>query len=194
AADLARPLPPLDPPPYCQAKARSIAVEGGGKPVGTGQFARAAGDAAALHASPELDGDTLALAAGLVDELQLGRRAEPDLLSISLSATDYVGHTYGTEGQEMCLQLLELDREIGDFLSFLDSRHIDYAVALTADHGGKDIPERERPAGVPAAARVDPALSASAMGKALTAQLGVKGPGLLGDGSFGDMYIDHALA
>ncbi len=80
--------------------------------------------------------------------MQLGRGADPDLLAISLSATDYVGHTYGTEGEEMCLQLLELDRELGDFLKLLDSRGIDYAVALTADHGGKDIPERERLAGV----------------------------------------------
>ena len=51
----------------------------------------------------------------------------------------------------MCLQLMELDREIGDFLGVLDSRGIDYEVALTADHGGKDIPERERLAGVSSA-------------------------------------------
>ncbi|HEY6047893.1 MAG TPA: alkaline phosphatase family protein, partial [Sphingomicrobium sp.] len=101
AAALVQPRPPLDAPAFCQAQARPITVEGGGKPVGTGSFARAAGDATALRASPELDGDTLALAAGLVDEMQLGRRASPDVLSISLSATDYVGHTYGTEGEEM---------------------------------------------------------------------------------------------
>jgi len=193
-AALAQPRPPLAPPPYCQSKARSVAVEGGGKPVGLGQFARAAGDAAALRGSPELDGDTLALAAGLVDEMQLGRRTDPDVLSISLSATDYVGHTYGTEGEEMCLQLLELDREIGDFLSLLDSRHIDYAVALTADHGGKDIPERERLAGVTDAARIDPSLSAAVIGPKLTAQLGLPGSGLLGSSNFGDMYLDRSLS
>ncbi len=194
AAALAQPRPPLQPPPFCQAKAHVIPVEGGGKPVGAGQFVRAAGDAAAFRASPEFDGDTLALAAGLVDEMQLGRRADPDMLAISLSATDYVGHTYGTEGEEMCLQLLELDREIGDFLAMLDSRRINYAVALTADHGGKDIPERERLAGVTTAARVDPALGAASMGKALAARLGLQGPGLLGTSNFGDMYIDRSLS
>ncbi|MEO8455842.1 MAG: alkaline phosphatase family protein [Sphingomicrobium sp.] len=194
AAALAQPRPPLQPPAVCQAKASVIPVEGGGKPVGGGQFARAAGDAAALRASPELDGDTLALAAGLVDEMQLGRRADPDVLAVSLSATDYVGHAYGTEGQEMCLQLLELDREIGDFLAMLDSRRIKYAVALTADHGGKDIPERERLAGVASAARVDPALGAARMGKKLIAELGLKAPGLLGESSFGDIYLDHSLS
>jgi predicted AlkP superfamily pyrophosphatase or phosphodiesterase len=193
AAALAQPRPPLQPPAFCQAKARVVPIEGGGEPVGAGRFARAAGDAAALRASPELDGDTLALAAGLVDEMQLGRRATPDILAVSLSATDYVGHRYGTEGEEMCLQLLELDREIGDFLAFLDSRGLDYAVALTADHGGLDVPERLRTAGVPEAQRVTADLNAGRMGLKLSRQLGLKGFGLLGDSS-GDMYVDRSLA
>jgi len=194
AAALAQARPPLQAPPYCQAKARQVALPGSGGPVGTGQFARAAGDATALRASPELDGGTLALAAGLVEEMQLGRGLQPDVLAVSLSATDYVGHTYGTEGEEMCLQLLELDREIGDFLALLDSRGIDYAVALTADHGGKDIPERERLDGVPGAARIDPALSSTLMGPKLAARLSVAGPGLLGDSKSGDMYVDDRLS
>jgi predicted AlkP superfamily pyrophosphatase or phosphodiesterase len=193
AAALAQPRPPLTAPPFCQSKARAIPVQGGGAPVGTGQFARAAGDASALRASPELDGDTLALAAGLVDEMQLGRRATPDVLSVSLSATDYIGHEYGTEGEEMCLNMFELDREIGDFLSVLDSRGIDYAVALTADHGGNDIPERERLAGEADAARADPSLGSGVMGPKLAAQLGLPGPGLVGGSNFGDMYIDKRL-
>jgi predicted AlkP superfamily pyrophosphatase or phosphodiesterase len=194
AASLAQPRSALEPPPYCQGKARPVALEGGGKPVGAGQLARAAGDLNAFRASPEFDGDTLALAGGLVDEMQLGRGTAPDLLSISLSATDYVGHAYGTEGEEMCLQLLELDREIGDFMTLLDSRGIDYAVVLTADHGGKDVPERERLAGVAGATRVDPGLSPATMGKKLVTQLGLQGPGLLGESPFGDMYIDRRLS
>ena len=194
ATGLATAREPLEATPFCQTKTREIAIGGGGKPVGVGRLARKAGDQAGFRASPEFDGDTLALAAALVDEMQLGKRADPDLLAISLSATDYVGHSYGTEGEEMCLQLTELDRELGDFLKVLDSRGIDYAVALTADHGGKDVPERERLAGVADAARVDPALNAGAMGKKLVADLGLPGgPGLLGEGSFGDMYIDRRL-
>jgi predicted AlkP superfamily pyrophosphatase or phosphodiesterase len=193
AAALAQYRGPLESPAFCQAKARVIPVEGGGKPVGGGLFARNAGDQAGFRASPEFDGDTLALAAGLVDEMQLGKRPDPDVLAISLSATDYVGHTYGTEGQEMCLQLLELDREIGDFLKVLDARGINYSVVLTADHGGKDIPERERFAGVPGAVRVDPALNAGRMGLKLAGQLGIKGFGLLGDAP-GDVYVDRSLS
>jgi predicted AlkP superfamily pyrophosphatase or phosphodiesterase len=193
AAALAQPRAPLESTPLCRAKARSIAIEGGGKPVGTGAFARSAGDAAAFRASPEFDGDTLAIAAGLVEEMQLGRGAEPDVLAVSLSATDYVGHSYGTEGQEMCLQMLALDRELGDFFAFLDSRGIDYSVVLTADHGGLDVPERQRTAGHPDAARIDPGLGAAAVGRKVAAQLGLPGPGLFGESGMGDMYVDRAL-
>ena len=193
AAALAQASPGLEPTPYCQSKAREIPLEGGGKPVGAGRLARAANDQAAFRASPEFDGDTLALAAALVDEMKLGRGAAPDLLAISLSATDYVGHAYGTEGEEMCLQMTELDREIGDFLKVLDSRGISYSVALTADHGGKDVPERERLAGVSGAARVNPALAPATLGKALVAKLGLSGPGLLGSWAQGDIWVDRNL-
>ena len=82
----------------------------------------------------------------------------------------------------MCLQLLELDRELGDFLAVLDSRGIDYAVALTADHGGQDIPERAAPerasptrrASIP---RLAPGRDGQGAGRQ---QLGLAGPGLLG--------------
>src|SRR3954454_1396128 len=193
AAGLATERGPLGMTPFCQGKAREVPVEGGGKPVGTGRLARKAGDQVGFRASPEFDGDTLALAAALVDELKLGRGTAPDLLAISLSATDYVGHAYGTEGEEMCLQLTELDRELGDFLKLLDSRGIRYAVALTADHGGKDIPERDRLAGVGDAARIKAALAPATMGKALVAKLGLSGPGLIGSSAQGDVWIDKKL-
>jgi predicted AlkP superfamily pyrophosphatase or phosphodiesterase len=193
AALIAQPQAGLEPPALCAVKSRPVPVEGGGKPVGAGRFERAAGEISKFRASPEFDGATLALAAGLVREMKLGKGAAPDLLAVGLSATDYVGHTYGTEGQEMCLQLLSLDRDLGDFLAFLDHEGLDYSVVLTADHGGKDIPERERAAGVPGAARVDATLVASTVGKALAVRFGLPGSLLYGS-NFGDMYLDKGLA
>ena len=190
---LSRPRPALDLPPLCRSFDRAIPVSGGGKPVGTGHFARDAGDSRLFRASPEIDGATLALAAGLREEMKLGEGAATDLLVVGLSATDYVGHTYGTQGAEMCLQMLELDRSLGDFFARLDASGIDYTVVLTADHGGHDIPERHREHGIPEASRVDPALAAGTMGKTLGTRLKLKGPVLFGDGPFGDMYIDRAL-
>jgi predicted AlkP superfamily pyrophosphatase or phosphodiesterase len=193
AGVLASASPPLQPTPFCAAKARVFPIAGGGKPVGGGTLGRAAGDAAGLRASPQFDGAVLALAARLVEELKLGRDSAPDVLSVGLSATDYVGHTFGPGGQEMCLQLLELDREIGDFLAQLDRSGLDYAVVLTADHGGLDIPERLRAKGVADAAWVDPALSAERVAQAVAAKTALKGPIIVFGGPSGDIYLDPAL-
>jgi hypothetical protein len=193
ASLIAAASPALEPPPFCQAKSRVIPIAGGSPPVGSGRFARAAGDASAFRASPAFDGATLALAAALVNEMQLGKGAATDVLSIGASATDYVGHKFGTEGAEMCLQLLSLDRDLGDFLAFLDKTGVDYAVVLTADHGGEDVPERLREQGVPEAARVDPALGAANMGRTIAGRLGLAGSVLYGDSAFGDFYVDRAL-
>ena len=51
------------------------------------------------------------------DEMQLGEGPATDLLAIGLSATDYVGHGFGTRGSEMCIQMLALDRILGDFFA-----------------------------------------------------------------------------
>ena len=192
AQAIATERPALEMPALCQSKSRVVPIEGGGAPVGGGNFARKAGDARSFRASPEFDGATLALAAALIDEMKLGHGPSTDVISVGLSATDYVGHAYGTEGAEMCLQLFSLDRDLGDFFRHLDAQGIDYLVMLTADHGGQDIPERKRLAGVAGAARVPAALSAPEMGKVIAAELGLKGPVLYGD-AFGDMYVDHAL-
>ncbi len=139
-ADLGTARPALPLPAYCASKSRAIAV--GEQTVGTGRLARAAGDAEAFRTSPDVDNATLALAAGLVTSMKLGQRATPDLLSISLSATDYIGHSYGMQGSEMCVQLASLDQHLGVFFKALDATGVDYAVVLSADHGGIDLPER----------------------------------------------------
>ena len=193
AQAIATERPALQMPALCQSKSRVVPIEGGGAPVGAGNFARKAGDLKNFRASPEFDGATLALAAALIDEMKLGHGPSTDVISVGVSATDYVGHSYGTEGAEMCLQLFSLDRDLADFFRHLDAQGIDYLVMLTADHGGQDIPERKRLAGVAAAARVPASLSAPEMGKVIAAELGLKGPVLYGD-AFGDMYVDHALS
>lgn len=184
--------PALVPPPLCAGKAQPYTLPGGHS-VGSGRFARAAGDVTAFKISPSLDGATLALAAALVREMKLGQDRAPDILSVGLAATDYVGHAYGSGGEEMCLNLLALDRELGDFLQALDAMGIDYAVALTSDHGGEDLPERVHAAGTEAAARIDPALDVDKLGAVIAQGLRLPGPVLLG-GPSGDVWIDDSLS
>jgi len=191
---IAEDRPALQMPALCQRKSQVVPIEGGGAPVGGGAFARKAGDPRSFRNSPEFDGATLALAASLIEEMQLGRGASTDIISIGLAGTDVIGHSYGTQGAEMCLQLFSMDRDLGDFFRLLDGKGIDYMVVLTADHGGQDVPERRRLQGVSGAARVDAKLNAKDVGAAVGSQLGLKGPVLYGEGSFGDMYVDRALS
>ncbi|HWK34696.1 MAG TPA: alkaline phosphatase family protein [Sphingomonas sp.] len=191
AQRIATAQPALEVPDFCKPHDRAIPI-GAGKTVGAGRFAREAGDATRYRASPEFDGATLALAAALIQDMKLGQGNAPDIISVGASATDYVGHTYGTEGLEMCLQLASLDRDLGDFFDVLDATGVDYVVGLSADHGGHDLPERNREDAAPTAQRMDPALRIKAVNDVVTAKLGLTGDVLRG-GPMGDVWIDPAL-
>lgn len=193
ASVIARGAAPLAAPAWCAP--RGQAIEAGRLTVGQGRFAFPKGDADAFRVSPRMDAATLDLAGRLVRDMDLGRGPAPDLLSVSLSATDYIGHAMGNEGLEMCVQMARLDAALGTFLARLDAAHLDYVVVLTADHGGFDLPERLNRQALPEAQRVDPALAPAALGKALGARLGLSGPGPLvyGDGPFGDLYLSRAI-
>ena len=186
---LARPQAALPLPDFCRPTDRAIRV--GEQTLGRGRFERAAGDARAFRASPAADAAILSIAAGFVQELRLGRGPATDLLAIGASATDYVGHATGTQGTEMCIQMAELDRALGQFLDVLDRTGVDYQVVLTADHGAHDMTERQRDRAMPMEARGEPALQARAMAAAIAADLKLTGPVLLA--AEGDIYVDRIL-
>ncbi|MGB3319520.1 MAG: alkaline phosphatase family protein [Sphingopyxis granuli] len=192
AAAIAQSRPGLTLPADCAAHDIAIPIDKGGT-VGTGRLARDGGDFRRFMASPEADGAVLAAATALRQARRLGEGEATDLLILGLSATDYIGHGVGTEGSEMCLQMLALDRELDDFFTRLDATGIDYVVALTADHGGHDMPERNRQNGWPAAERVARTLDPAAIGKAVAEKLGLPQPLFHADGPFGDMYLSKAL-
>lgn len=186
---------PLDLPAACTARSYPVAL-GNGLTVGTGRFERPAGNFRAFLASPEADGAVLAAGAAMRAQLRMGKGGSTDLLILGLSATDYVGHTYGTEGAEMCLQMLGLDRELGDFFTRMDATGIDYAVVLTADHGGHDTPERNRTNAIPDAERVSMELAPAAIGARVKAELGLTLVGELfaADAPMGDFYVNRSLS
>ncbi len=185
AAAIARPVVPALPAP-CRARSATVAV--GGKEVGVLQPHKA-GDAAAFRTSLAFDRATTDLAIGMIHDLKLGAGPAPDVISIGLSATDYVGHAFGTAGAEMCAQLFGVDSNVGRILAELDATQRPYVVVLTADHGGHDLPERNDRRGFADATRVDPALLPGNMGKVLAGEFKLDGPVLLGVAPFGDIYL-----
>lgn len=113
----------------------------------------------AFDESPLLDEVTLEAATALLEGQALGRRGVTDMLGVSLSGTDRIGHGFGTQGPEMCEQILRLDAALGDFLGRLPEGAL---VVLTADHGGSDFAERSAAQGYPHVHRVEPQRFAAA--------------------------------
>ena len=73
---------------------------------------------------------------------KLGNDQYTDVLTISYSSTDYIGHNFGVDAKETQDAYLRLDLEIERLLNFLDS-HVgknEYTLFLTADHGAAKIP------------------------------------------------------
>ncbi|SFP90428.1 Predicted pyrophosphatase or phosphodiesterase, AlkP superfamily [Sphingomonas rubra] len=190
AALVARPQQALPLPGWCRPADRPTRIADG-LVVGQGRFARAAGDLKAFRASPAADAAVLAMAAGLIGDMKLGQGPQTDLIAVGLSATDYVGHSLGTQGAEMCSQMSELDQALAGFFDVLDRSGIDYEVMLTADHGAHDATERQQQRAMPMEAHVAPELQTKAIGAAIGRDLGVKGPVLLGAES--DIYVDRDL-
>jgi arylsulfatase A-like enzyme len=73
----------------------------------------------------------------------LGRDDHPDLLAISFSSTDAVGHKFGPNSVEVQDTYLRLDQDMADIFKALDSKvgEGQYLVFLTADHAVSQIPQ-----------------------------------------------------
>lgn len=95
-----------------------------------------------LGTSARGDALTLALAGEALAGESLGRDDAPDLLLLSLSGADLVGHAYGPESHELVDYYVRLDRRLGDFMRRLDAEYPgEYMLVLTSDHGVASLPE-----------------------------------------------------
>ena len=108
---------------------------------------------------PWIDEVTLAFGLTGLTELQLGTGPQTDVLAISLSATDAVGHAFGPHSRELHDQILRLDRMMGTFLDSLfklrDSTRV--VIALTSDHGVAPYPKVREALGEGAPVYIDAA-------------------------------------
>lgn len=125
-------------------------------PAGAGRTDDSEPFAERLELQPILDTAEVDLALEGVKALGLGKDEIPDLLTISFSGHDRIGHEYGPDSKESLDDFLHVDQEIGRLLTQLDVLvgKGKYVVAFTSDHGVAPIPELARARGVDAG-RID---------------------------------------
>lgn len=120
---------------------------------------------------PWMDDITVDFALAGVNALALGASDHMDVLSVSLSTTDAVGHRYGPNSRELHDQVLRVDLALGRLIDSLfvlrDSTRIVFA--LGADHGVTPLPEEVMPGTDPNRGRVDTRPVIAAARKALEA-------------------------
>ncbi|MGB4845721.1 MAG: alkaline phosphatase PafA [Ferruginibacter sp.] len=95
-----------------------------------------------IVATPYGNNFSFEMAKAVINGEQLGIDSITDLLTLSLSSPDYIGHAYGPNSVEVEDCFLRLDIELGEFLKFLDKKigKENYLVFLTADHGAANEP------------------------------------------------------
>ena len=106
-----------------------------------------------VGSTPFADDYQLQFAKELVLYEKLGAGSATDLLVISLSANDILGHQVGPDSPQMRSMALELDTSLAEFFGFL-GHQIGMAnvwMALSADHGIAPLPEFAKTLRLPAA-------------------------------------------
>lgn len=95
-----------------------------------------------LKATPYGNSITKDLALACLKAEQLGKGKQTDMLCISFSSTDYVGHSYGPRSIEVEDVYLRLDKDLEELINTLNTTigKNNYVLFLTADHGACDVP------------------------------------------------------
>lgn len=145
---------------------------------------------ARLPVTPFGDRLTLDFTLALLEAERIGKGVATDFLSVSFSATDYIGHEFGPDSLEYEDQILRLDACIADLLARIDETvGLDETlVVLTADHGVASAPEYLVAQGV-ASRRVGPADYKEALESFLRVRFGADEP-LVGPLRNVNLYLD----
>ncbi len=105
-----------------------------------------------LKATPYGNSITKELAIACLRNEGLGKDEYTDLLAISFSSPDIIGHSYGPRSVEIEDVYLRLDKDLEELINVLDKEvgKNQYLLFLTADHGGADIPAHLNDEDIPA--------------------------------------------
>ncbi len=95
-----------------------------------------------IRSTPYGNTITFDLSKAAIQEEKLGQSGNTDFLAISCSSTDYIGHQFGPNSIEIEDTYLRLDKDIADFLSYLDKTlgKNNYLIFLSADHAVANVP------------------------------------------------------
>ena len=145
-----------------------------------------------LKQSPFWDEAILDAALTLLDAEKLGRGPAPDLLTVGLSSTDYIGHAFGNAGEEMYDQLRRLDLRLGAFMTKIRTKVPDAWIVLTSDHGAEDFPERLAESGV-SAKRMDSKNWLEGLREKLRKRFKVEGDPLRKGSWAGQLYVNDRV-
>ncbi len=106
--------------------------------------------------TPAANSYELDFARALIDAEKLGQNSVTDVLTVSLSANDILGHQLGPDADSEREMVIGLDRDLDSFFSYLDKKIglANVTIALTADHGVAPIPTESAKLGI-ASARID---------------------------------------
>ncbi len=111
-------------------------------PYNLAEIATKENDFGLIRGTPFGNTLTLELALAAIDGEELGADEFTDLLAVSFSSTDYVGHAFGPHSKEIQDTYVRLDRDLARLFDALDSKvgAGEYVVFLTADHGVVHVP------------------------------------------------------
>src|SRR5262249_45172671 len=120
----------------------------------------------------------------------LGTHEGTDVLALSLSSNDYVGHALGPDSREVRDISIRTDRLIGKLLDFIDAKigAGNTLVVFTADHGVAPVPEVNQARKMPGG-RLDSSAMSQTIGNALSTRFG-KGDWFLAD-AYGFFYLNY---
>lgn len=138
---------------------------------------------------------TFELAKAAIDGEKLGiRESETDMLTISLSSTDYLGHRYGTDAVETEDCYIRLDKDLADFFKVLDSKFgkDGYLFFITADHAAAHNATYLIDKKVPAGAWNEK--EAKAKAESVASSMYPKAKGIIKEAMNYQLFLDHEIA